>query len=431
MGNAVSVVEDIGRGASEVVKQIETGVGAVGQSIGDVFYPDNPNRRDRVDQLQNDIKAMKNEFEGLKKTMEKQLRSIQDKLDELLKANNFENFDQMDAHMQKTLHPQLLAEWNAFKQTLNRDIAIENMILTATGLITIAAGFIAYGLAFCGAITFASAGTALEIAGAVALVLVTVFAILAIVDAHQERQHLQDAIRKLAFARVEAKQALEQMRTYTGFLGSFEMFLSSKILSKDPTDFNEFTNGSFITSLEAIVWPKVAQMLRELDDNRKEHAWRNEDPDVSSPGSDHIDRVAETLKKYKDNNRATTANSMPMAKMASMQTLSLVPESFNTAFIESNIKVPAGDEQPLLEFVHEKMAPDEVVKPHQFRLNNFESFTDCVCEDVDNGETWRIHAKMDMKPSTSINIKDVRFSITNMTKGITFNDARINLLGYA
>lgn len=73
MGNTGSVIsdafDDIGKGFSVVSKQIETGVGAVGQSVGDLFYPDNPNRRKRVEQLQDDIKVMQNEFESLKKTL--------------------------------------------------------------------------------------------------------------------------------------------------------------------------------------------------------------------------------------------------------------------------------------------------------------------------------------------------------------------------
>lgn len=73
MGNTGSAISDafndVGKGFSQVFEQIETGVGAVGQSVGDLFYPDNPNRRKRVDQLQDDIKVMQNEFQSLKKTM--------------------------------------------------------------------------------------------------------------------------------------------------------------------------------------------------------------------------------------------------------------------------------------------------------------------------------------------------------------------------
>lgn len=60
--------------------------------------------------------------------------------------------------------------------------------MTATGLLTIATGIVAYGLAICGAITFASAGTALSVVGGVSLALLAVVAILAIIDGGNERE---------------------------------------------------------------------------------------------------------------------------------------------------------------------------------------------------------------------------------------------------
>jgi hypothetical protein len=39
----------------------------MGQGISDIFYPDNPNRRDRAEQLRNDIKTYCNSYEEIKK----------------------------------------------------------------------------------------------------------------------------------------------------------------------------------------------------------------------------------------------------------------------------------------------------------------------------------------------------------------------------
>lgn len=73
MGNAESVIDgvfkDVGDGFNEVGRRIEEGSGAVGRSIGDLFYPDNPKRRTRVDQLKNDIETMINEFNSIKRNM--------------------------------------------------------------------------------------------------------------------------------------------------------------------------------------------------------------------------------------------------------------------------------------------------------------------------------------------------------------------------
>ena len=71
MGNDVSTlvagnISDIAKGVDDINKQLTEGVGAVGQSIGDLFFFDNPHRRDRVDQLKQDINSFKAEFDDLK-----------------------------------------------------------------------------------------------------------------------------------------------------------------------------------------------------------------------------------------------------------------------------------------------------------------------------------------------------------------------------
>ena len=59
MGNGISVVEDL----------FKAPIKAVNETIGDLAFPDNPKRRARLEQLQDDIKTMKNEFEELQIAM--------------------------------------------------------------------------------------------------------------------------------------------------------------------------------------------------------------------------------------------------------------------------------------------------------------------------------------------------------------------------
>lgn len=70
---------------------------------------------------------------------------------------------------------------------LNRDIMLENILFTASGLLAIATGIVAYGLAICGVITMASAGTALSVAMGIGIVIAIVVGILAAIDADRER----------------------------------------------------------------------------------------------------------------------------------------------------------------------------------------------------------------------------------------------------
>lgn len=93
--------------------------------------------------------------------------------------------------------------------------------MTSTGLLTIMTGIFAYGMALCGMITAATAGLAVKVVGIVALVLAAAIVIVAIIDAAEEADRLQEAIRELCFNRVDAKQALELMNINIGYVGQF------------------------------------------------------------------------------------------------------------------------------------------------------------------------------------------------------------------
>ncbi|KAK8112263.1 uncharacterized protein PG998_008720 [Apiospora kogelbergensis] len=211
MGNEVSKqvsdgFDDFAKGVEDVGKQISEGVGAVGQSIGDAFYYDNPSRRDRVEQLRNDINTFKAEFDELKKRADEVVAGLQPKVDKLLHDNGFESADDMDRKMKDRLDPEALKKWEEFKKmfiyasspawlaftncivpSLNRDIAIENIIFAVTGVLTVATGVISGILIVFGVITAATGGLALEALGIVALALGAVVLVLALIDASEER----------------------------------------------------------------------------------------------------------------------------------------------------------------------------------------------------------------------------------------------------
>lgn len=79
MGNAIAdTAEIVGEGVVETAKDVSEemegitsrlleGTGAVGRSVGDLFYPDNPRRRRRVDQLRTDIQTFQAQYEAARK----------------------------------------------------------------------------------------------------------------------------------------------------------------------------------------------------------------------------------------------------------------------------------------------------------------------------------------------------------------------------
>lgn len=57
----------------------------MGQGFSDLFYPDNPNRRARVDDMQHDMEALKEEFEALVAEFKKNMELIRPELDKVFK----------------------------------------------------------------------------------------------------------------------------------------------------------------------------------------------------------------------------------------------------------------------------------------------------------------------------------------------------------
>lgn len=58
MGNQQSQLLDPASNGTEFEDKLETNVGVVGQSISDLFFPDNPNRRRRINQSYIDISLL-------------------------------------------------------------------------------------------------------------------------------------------------------------------------------------------------------------------------------------------------------------------------------------------------------------------------------------------------------------------------------------
>ncbi|KAK8022385.1 hypothetical protein PG993_013152 [Apiospora rasikravindrae] len=372
MGNDVSKqisdgLDDFARGVEDVGKQISEGVGAVGQSIGDTFYYDNPNRRDRVEQLRNDINTFKAEFDSLKKRADEVVAGLQPKVDKLLRDNGFESADDMDRKMKDRLDPEALKKWEEFKKmlvfasssacyslinckilSLNRDIAIENIIFAVTGILTVATGVISGILIVFGVITAATGGLALEALGVAALALGAVVVILALVDASEERD-----------------------------------------------------------------------LLKELDDVRTGGSWRDEDPDVGPVPAGKEDSVQRSLDKIRAEKTSKDAGHHVSLLMATKPAVLPVNQAFD---------MRTG--RPIIQFVHDKSMPGEIVQPQEFQLTSVQSRVDCEAEEVHTGDKWLIHANVTQPYPEKINVKDVKFTMNNVTKGKIFTGCQWQLHGY-
>lgn len=80
-----------------------------------IFYPDNPKRRDRADQLANDCQSFKSTFDAKHAEVEQILGPYKAKLDNVLRAFGCTDLDQLDHVVQERATGQALADWNKTK----------------------------------------------------------------------------------------------------------------------------------------------------------------------------------------------------------------------------------------------------------------------------------------------------------------------------
>ncbi|KAL9608992.1 MAG: hypothetical protein Q9167_006201 [Letrouitia subvulpina] len=109
--------------------------------------------------------------------------------------------------------------------------------------------------------------------------------VFSVIEASKERDNLRDAIRKLAFARVDCQQNLDRLQVMINWTSLFDEWFSNEWHELSPDIFEKKFGTSFQEDMNNVTRSKVIEKLRDLDNRRG--SWTNEDPDVSQAPSDH------------------------------------------------------------------------------------------------------------------------------------------------
>lgn len=88
----------------------------MGNSVSDLFYPDNPNRRARAEELRNAINSFGAEFAQQKQLREDIIKRIRPKLDNLLRERGFHTPDQLEQHVNSILSGDELKKYDDLKK---------------------------------------------------------------------------------------------------------------------------------------------------------------------------------------------------------------------------------------------------------------------------------------------------------------------------
>ncbi|KAI1741092.1 hypothetical protein F4680DRAFT_80515 [Xylaria scruposa] len=252
---------------------------SIGSGIGDIFYPDNPNRRNRAFQLENDCRRAIDEFNNLKAKYDRDAVRVRDIMDKYLQEHGFSSVQHLDQTVQNVLQGGELQKWQDLKKALGTNNIISDIVTTISG-VAIVAGAGTIGLlvlvgVMSGPVGWAALGTVATIAAAIgAIVLVW-----GIIEGSIERAKLRDAINDLFYKRQEVYVQLRTLQAYSLWIAKFELFFLDEYLSKHPEIFAKQYQKVFQEEADRAKGKPVAEELSQLDQYR--HAWTNEDPNLN------------------------------------------------------------------------------------------------------------------------------------------------------
>jgi len=241
--------------------------------LGDVFFPDNPNRRDRAQQLSGDLQQMQFDFNAIKNDLDTTLANLKPKMNNLLHKLGFNTMEELKAKAQSVLQGEALENYNKLSQSMGDFGTFESYFwITLSAVAVTGAAVSAVVFAF-----FPPAGAALfgAIETAVAIV-ATLMIFVDIIQAAVMRDKMREAINKLVPARAQAKQAL-------GRLDAIRTWAKGMYTMLDDLD-NMDALAALATRLrenyEQWTPEYTKQILHELDNRRG--SWTNEDPSDGS-----------------------------------------------------------------------------------------------------------------------------------------------------
>ncbi|EON99517.1 hypothetical protein UCRPA7_4955 [Phaeoacremonium minimum UCRPA7] len=262
------------------------------RAIGDIFYPDNPNRRNRFNELLAQIRTYETEFQALEKKKIKVFKEAREKVDDALRRKGYETRDELrqairdkisdNKEMKKfdkikaecvdlppldilryadsILRPRLL-------ETGNVGGVVLDIICLASSSLTVVTGV---GM-FLGVVAGPAGWALIGVLGAIAAGATIVVAIISFIDAMNERDTLRDGISTLWKKRAAMKYHLDKL---DALVQSIKTIVSMADLC-DEEELAEVLEENLGRKTLFGPW-NTREKLRDQD--RRNGSWTNEDP---------------------------------------------------------------------------------------------------------------------------------------------------------
>ncbi|KAE9391812.1 hypothetical protein BT96DRAFT_979677 [Gymnopus androsaceus JB14] len=244
-----------------------------------VFYPSNPDRKRRAQELANQCEYYKSDFYAAMNALEKELGPYKDKLSKVFASFGCKNFDELSLLVERTSTGQALENWKKAKAFYDRTQVVDDVIFTSIGvvagigLVVSTIGAIAGGIGFMAGIALTASITA---------VLASIGFIFDAIVGAINRSKFREAINQLFGARLEIKRVvihLENLKLWLPLVKNFYAQAESagwdhdkimgaiQALGLDKPD---------PATLKSDKWVSVLNDLKAMDSQAR--SWTDEDP---------------------------------------------------------------------------------------------------------------------------------------------------------
>ncbi|KAG6850758.1 hypothetical protein H0H93_008796 [Arthromyces matolae] len=248
-----------------------------------LFYPDNPNRRLRAQQLADDCQAFQLEYCALKKEIEDELGPYKDKMDHVLGTFGCKTMVDLDNLVKSTATSEGLVQWQRIKASVDGLSDASDVFTTAMAVVAIsgiaisAIGALAGGFGF-----FAGVAVTSSIISLLAVIGLVFDAVTGAI----QRSQLRDAIDSLFKLRIQIKYLAEQISHLHHDIGGIRKIYAifeNAGYNKDKIveEIRNLGTLEFLQSeVQKVTHLRVARELLEADETRVGGSWRDEDPDL-------------------------------------------------------------------------------------------------------------------------------------------------------
>lgn len=257
----------------------------MGNTLSDVFYPSNSKRQRRCEQLNNELRFIKNQFDESHGRFVDTIGELSDVLKDILVKLGYDDIKQLSKDIEAMADSAALEEWRKLQSKLDTADHIGGVISGVSTVASLGGASVTGVLIFMGTITAATGGTALAVIGVVTVLILIADVLSSAFTGGIRAKKLKATITDLFEKRLEARFKLEQMKAIENYMVDFRNAL--RRAERRSNSFDDmvgamkqmhFDLDPAKEAYDRVTRRSVADML--LEEDRQKGSWTNDDPSL-------------------------------------------------------------------------------------------------------------------------------------------------------